>query len=170
MFRVRSASVEDLPELNKLQQACYPPSFYEDPEVFQSILEHNMSYVVEGPKGLVGYGLVHSIEDPSNPPCLNTSDEGSERSSEHSGSSSSGSVGYKGHVFIHDVSVEVGRGTRSASALRCPRSPNTRFLAAFGSGFASKHEPCPQLPCVPCVLCSPHTAIMAWHRRWWAQC
>lgn len=117
-FTVRPANVADMPDLNGLQRVCYPPFFYEEPEVFEKMVKHRMSVVAElvdertaSRKKLVGYGLVHGIDNPLIPPCLNTAEEagpcdsGNQHHDEEQGAVNR--LAYCNHVFIHDVSVHV---------------------------------------------------------------
>ena len=99
---VRLAISEDTDELNQVQHACFPQSFHEDPAVFKTMVQHNMSLVVQSEAGLLGYGLVHSIQDPESPPCLNTIEDAAQCSNQ-----TSAVPHYDGHVFIHDVSIHV---------------------------------------------------------------
>lgn len=122
--KTRLATASDMPELSKLQVTCHTPSFHEDDDVFRCMVEHRMSYVAEdanSPGSLVGYAMVHSIEDPLAPPCLNSAEGGSAEESMMSGKATCAddnfcvnSEGYRTHVFIHDVSVQVGTSDRLA--------------------------------------------------------
>lgn len=98
---IRPARAEDLPDLNRVQQACYTPYFYEEPEVFATIVRHGMSFVAVTDGSVTGYALVHHIADPISPPELNTADGAVL-------DASSANDRLAKHVFIHDVSILVG--------------------------------------------------------------
>lgn len=89
-LRLRIAEDGDLNALNDLQRNCYPPSFHEDPDVFLTMVNRRMSLVLYRPAAdgtqltqlhpelsgeIIGYALVHGLQDPDKLPCLNTAEE-----------------------------------------------------------------------------------------------
>jgi GNAT superfamily N-acetyltransferase len=96
----RKACLSDVQDILKIQRMCYPQVLLEDEAVFRKIIEQDMSYIVFDSldnQSVVGYALVHRIPNKYAPPDLNTTML----------DTSDVEVWnvWKGHIFIHDVSV-----------------------------------------------------------------
>jgi hypothetical protein len=67
------ATLNDIPQMHRIQQECYPPNLIESTTTFETIVKCKMSFVVGDmdTKHILGYALVHNIENENEPPCLN---------------------------------------------------------------------------------------------------
>lgn len=96
VWALHAASRRDLPDVDKLQRACYDAHLHERPDVLGSILDRGLSLVARHADtgALVGYALVHGACGPEAPAGLNAVPS--------AGPTGRGDLR---HAFIHDVAV-----------------------------------------------------------------
>lgn len=130
MITLRQATIGDAHDVDSLQRMVYPPDLHESERVLESILALSLSWVAElHDKRLVGYMLVHPINDIGSPPLLDVP---------------LCKQGLHQHTFIHDTCVHPAYRGRSiaTSLLQCLASYNKDiYLVSLPEalGFWQRH-------------------------------
>lgn len=100
IFDLRNAHEKDSIEMMRIQQLSYQPFLHEDQVTFIKIIDAQMSIVAISCKKMIGYGLVHTIEDEDSPPLLNHISTCIVENSIPNKNI------WTGNIFIHDVAVD----------------------------------------------------------------
>lgn len=129
---LHGATLNDVPQMHRIQQECYPPNLIESTTTFKNIVKCNMSYVVGAmdTNCILGYALVHYIKE-NEPPSIN------------SFCCPDGPDGPEGpHVFIHDIAVR-SDARKKGIASQMVNEILGRFQKAKSISLISLHDAIP---------------------------